>query len=723
MEVKLLADGAIRVAPAAEGPEVTVRLLMAEQPPKKKLVDPRLARPLVFNRVGVERSFVAEIVTPSGVKVKVRLNVDAVGQSAVDLDLETTVLEGSAELGLQQVLEIELPEGESPVYLPGVWINGNPKTAAGAPSAREAEHWSFRDDRLAWPAAISLIDEGRWSAALLRKQPAGREIEYPLDRGYRHTGPFLFDPDECDVGAVGFAARQGRRTLLAHLPFAELPKSYQDKRKLVAPAAGFYRAQTGATWTVGYRLKMARTRDAYDAFADAFHEGCRLWRPTPPPAGDRSLSAIRSAICGRLSKLFFAQRGRRGVAGFYTFVDAYTTKPIVGFCEPAFTGKAFWHAWQLIRQSQATGDAGLMGLGEAVFDSWLERGLRRGLIPDFWARNLGKIPLDIPFCFDPPLVYPHNPTVSLRRLAESTIALVEASRLRPDKTNWKKVSTDLLDRLCGSQLASGGFPRRMKIKDGSPLEKDNHGAAPSVAVALINGYRFTGNDRYLRAAVRTGDFLLRRMVEPVSFAGSTLDADCEDKEAATATLEALRLLYEQTGEERFVAGARRAAWMSVLWFCLTDVPFAKGSVLDQWNLLTRGLTLVSTENNHSDIYLFSTPGDLRWLGGLDKDPDLNNLAWTSLVSALQILPTERNVLQIADEHGYRSNLPEGLAPEVLQQTWWVYLNLTLIKKQRRQNKGYFDHKTSLWTVASILNSLDRMRETVSQEEWNQWIEP
>jgi hypothetical protein len=164
------------------------------------------------------------------------------------------------------VLATPLAAGSVPRLLPaGLWLDGNPYTAKGAPSRREGKNWSFREDRLAWPAAVA------WSRehAGLRPVPprAGlRETELPLRRGYRYTGAYHFDADACDIGALGFLDETKHRGLTAHLPFAELPKSYQDKRRLVPPVMGFWRIRPEATYRAAYRLLTVPANDPYEAF-------------------------------------------------------------------------------------------------------------------------------------------------------------------------------------------------------------------------------------------------------------------------------------------------------------------------------------------------------------------------------------------------------------------------------------------------------------------------
>jgi len=638
----------------------------------------------------------------------------------VDFEWSLRWMGGPAAAAFNQCLQLLLPPDPSLVYyLPGLWLDGNPYTAKGAPSRREGKNWSFREDRLAWPAAVAWSREHRRAYALFRLAPASRETELPLRRGYRYTGAYHFDADACDIGALGFLDETKHRGLTAHLPFAELPKSYQDKRRLVPPVMGFWRIRPEATYRAAYRLLTVPANDPYEAFEAVGREALAVRPGNFSFGGERSEASLKRSLARHAAGHFFPARGRRGVAGIYTFVQTFGHKPIMPICEPAFTGKAFWLAKNLL----AGGGPEYAARGQAVFDSWLARGVRRGLLADFWLRGPAALPLDLPFTFDPPLVYPHNPFVSTRRLAEAAQALLETSGPQPSLDAWRKAALDFADRLLLLQQLDGGFPRRCRIRDGAPLEIDNVGAVPYAVNTLLIAHEASGDVRYRQAAERGGEFILERMVEPVRFHGSTLDADCEDKEAATACLEAMRRLFEATGEERWSVAARRCAWMSLFWVQLSDIPFAPDSLFGQWPLRTRGLTHVSTENNHLDVYLFRTPADLRWLADLLNDDLYRNLAWETLLSALQIAATDAHRLGPQRARGIDFDIPEGLVPEVLQHTWWVYLNKPLVRKHRHLMKGFADHKTSMWTGASLWYALDEMRRVVDKSEWQGYLNP
>ena len=65
------------------------------------------------------------------------------------------------------------------------------------------------------------------------------------------------------------------------------------------------------------------------------------------------------------------------------------------------------------------------------------------------------------------------------------------------------------------------------------------GSTPSATLPLVMGYKYFKDKRYLASSKRTADYLEKELISKADYFSSTLDANCEDKEAslyaATAT--------------------------------------------------------------------------------------------------------------------------------------------------------------------------------------------
>ena len=201
------------------------------------------------------------------------------------------------------------------------------------------------------------------------------------------------------------------------------------------------------------------------------------------------------------------------------------------------------------------------------------------------------------------------------------------------------------------------------------------------------GYRYFGNKNYLKSAKRTVDYVEKNIIAPADYFSSTLDANCEDKEAAIAAVTSTYYLAMVTkGKERqhYIDLCRKATYFALSWYYLWDVPFAEGQMLGDLGFRSRGWGNVSVENNHIDVFVFEFPHIMKWLGKQINEPRFGKMYDVIYSSLNQLLPTTNRMCGIG---------MEGFYPEVVQHTAWDY---------GRNGKGFYnDIFAPGWTVASL----------------------
>ena len=154
------------------------------------------------------------------------------------------------------------------------------------------------------------------------------------------------------------------------------------------------------------------------------------------------------------------------------------------------------------------------------------------------------------------------------------------------------------------QNADGSFPR--KFRDDFTIVDKSGGSTPSATLPLVMGYKYFKDKRYLDSAKRTAGYLEKELISKADYFSSTLDANCEDKEAslyaATATYY-LSLVTKGEEHKHYADLTKQAAYFALSWYYLWDVPFAPGQMLGDIGLKTRGWGNVSVENNHIDVFV------------------------------------------------------------------------------------------------------------------------
>ena len=202
-----------------------------------------------------------------------------------------------------------------------------------------------------------------------------------------------------------------------------------------------------------------------------------------------------------------------------------------------------------------------------------------------------------------------------------------------------------------------------------------------------NGRRHPEWEQKLKSSKRTADYLEKELISKADYFSSTLDANCEDKEAslyaATATYY-LSLITKGEEHRHYADLTKKAAYFALSWYYLWDVPFAPGQMLGDIGLKTRGWGNVSVENNHIDVFVFEFASVLQWLSKEYAEPRMADFAEVISTSMRQLLPYEGHLCGIAKS---------GFYPEVVQHTNWDY---------GKNGKGYYnDIFAPGWTVASL----------------------
>ena len=142
---------------------------------------------------------------------------------------------------------------------------------------------------------------------------------------------------------------------------------------------------------------------------------------------------------------------------------------------------------------------------------------------------------------------------SIRQQSEAVYAMLhylkyERQHGRQHK-EWEKKMRTVLDNFLTLQKADGSFAR--KYNDAGADIDASGGSTPSATSTLVMGWKFFGDKRYLAAAKRTVEYVERNIISKSDYFSSTLDANCEDKEAAIAAVTSTYYLAMVTkGKER-----------------------------------------------------------------------------------------------------------------------------------------------------------------------------
>lgn len=548
--------------------------------------------------------------------------------------------------------------------LPGFWYRKNERSPDNVPSFRLSKDWVVREDRLSSPVAAVWNDEQKKVFVVARTD---RHDKHAL--AAHHYGDVILS-GETSLGHVGFKEHKGHSALVFGFPYMETPKSYLKKLRLEAPVRTFQLLKKGQSLTLTWNLYELEAEDYSDCVRTVWEQCYDLYQPKPvvsPYTSDR--------IKDVLSHFFVESFVEASPVCYYSGVGINIhTCDQTDVAEVGFIGRNLLNAFNALEYADMHELTDMKRNAKSVFDSYLERGITdNGLLKEVIYVNSGR----------------EEQVYSIRRQSEGLYALLFYLNYEKKKgtqlKDWEVRVRRMLDNFLTIQNEDGSFPRKFR-KDFSLVDATG-GSTSSAVLPLVLGYRYFKDNRYLEAARQAMDYIEREIIQKSDYFSSTLDANCEDKEASiSASMAAYYLALVTKGKtaRHYAALSREAAYFALSWFYTWDVPFAQGQMLGDLGLHSRGWGNVSIENNHIDVFIFDFADMLRWLGEYYEEKRFTDFVEVISSSMSQLLPYEGHYCGVAKT---------GYYPEVVQHTNWDY---------GVNGKGFY---TTIfapgWTVASL----------------------
>lgn len=564
----------------------------------------------------------------------------------------------------------------SQLLLPGFWYRKNLRSPDQAPSARVSTDWLVREDRLSTPLT-SAYDKVTGRGVYLMR--ADSIVDHALTT--HKEGEVILSGDS-ELGALGFGRINKETYLSFSFPYSEAPYTYIRKLTLAPSVTSFHYLKKGETRKLTYRIETIESRDFSEFVATVWHRSFEIQNPQPIEIQKFTDFEIKGILTQYFKSSYMDLGELKGFSGAHLETESCESVPIL---EVGFIGRVLLNAFNALEYGEQNNDQGLVAMGSSVLASYGENGFNEtGFIREYIDYKK----------MEEPDVY------SIRRQSEGIYALL--LYLNFEKVNGRKHPLleekilKLLEQVKSLQNEDGSFPR--KFRSDLSLIDETGGSSPSAVPPLVMAYHYFGKSEFLEMARQVATYQEKNIIEPSDYFSSTLDADCEDKEASLYAATAMYYLAQVThGQERehYRDLAKKAAYFTLSWYYTWDVPFAKGQMLGDIGLKSRGWGNVSVENNHIDVFIFEFDEILDWLGEETDQPEF--LAFAEVIRSSmreQLLPHTNNMMGIGKV---------GYYPEVVQHTAWDY---------GKNGKGFYnDIFAPGWTVASIWELLEKGRTT------------
>ena len=549
-------------------------------------------------------------------------------------------------------------------YMPGFWYRQNLRSPEKAPSFHTSDSWLVREDRLSSPLTAAFNSSKGKSMSVIRIDKFDKEALATHKEGE------VIVSGETSIGYTGFENIGGMTVLSYGFPYKEAPKTYIRKLTLAPSVEAFQLLRKGDSITLTWELSEIAVADFSECVQRTWEYCYDTNRPQPvntPYTVDRMKDV--------LSNFFVESYVNTTPTHYYSGVELKTaTCASTDVAEVGFVGRTLLNAFNALEYGFQQNRPELVNSANSIFDTYLSNGFS----PAGFFNEVVHYNRDF-----------KESNLSIRRQSEGVYAILnylayekQHKRKHPE---WEKRLKVILDSFLRLQNADGSFPR--KFKDDFSIVDGTGGSTPSATLPLVMAYKYFKDKRYLESAKRTVDYLENELISKSDYFSSTLDANCEDKEAslyaATATYY-LALVTKGAERAHYAELCRKAAYFALSWYYTWDVPFAEGQMLGDIGLKTRGWGNVSVENNHIDVFIFEFADVLHWLSKEFNEARFSDFAEVISTSMRQLLPYEGHMCGVAKV---------GYYPEVVQHTNWDY---------GRNGKGYYnDIFAPGWTVASL----------------------
>ena len=591
----------------------------------------------------------------------IRQVVDKDGKQRITVTLKAL---GNVYFNYGEQIKTGYKHSDCQFYMPGFWYRRNLRSPKEAPSFHTSDSWLVREDRLSTPLTAAFNPVSGTSMSVIRIDKFDKEALTTHKEGE------IILSGETSIGYTGFCNVDGVTVLAYGFPYKEAPKTYIRKLTLAPAVEAFQLLRKGDSISMTWEVSERNAADFSECVQRTWEYCYDTNRPKPvdtPYTVDRMKEVM--------SNFFVESYVGNTPTHYYSGVELETaTCANTDVAEVGFVGRTLLNAFNALEYGKQQNRQDLVDNANHIFDTYLQNGFSpAGFFNEVVHYNRGF----------------KETRHSIRRQSEGVYAILnylnyekQQKRKHPE---WEKRIKGMLDSFLKLQNEDGSFPR--KFKDDFSIVDASGGSTPSATLPLVMASKYFKDKRYLASAKHTVDYLEKELISKADYFSSTLDANCEDKEASLyAATAAYYLALVTKGEERahYAGLAKKAAYFALSWYYTWDVPFAEGQMLGDIGLKTRGWGNVSVENNHIDVFIFEFADVLHWLSKEYNEPRFSDFAEVISTSMRQLLPYEGHMCGIAKV---------GYYPEVVQHTNWDY---------GRNGKGYYNNIFAPgWTVASL----------------------
>lgn len=232
-----------------------------------------------------------------------------------------------------------------------------------------------------------------------------------------------------------------------------------------------------------------------------------------------------------------------------------------------------------------------------------------------------------------------------------------------EKTEYLKVGLGVCDFFLTHFSDEFGFGKKWR-HDGTCLDRDGS-IGGFLIPAFAKAYELTKEQKYLSMAEKAMRFYMERDLDNFCCTAGALDTCCVDKETSAPFIMSAVLLYELTRNPVYLEYGTKAAYYFTSWMFHYQPHYGENDEINLYGVSIRGLTSVSTQHHHLDMYAGIVVPYLRRLADYTNDTSWRTRADLMWNAVLQLIGDGKQKI-----HGLVR--PAGSQNEAIFHCNWVF---------------------------------------------------
>ncbi len=512
----------------------------------------------------------------------------------------------------------------------------------------------------------------------------------------------LFVSDETPDSLVSscsiFDAEGGEYEQRIYWPITEAPYTYYENDRYTDRLDTYLTLEPSASFECSSYILAAVPKYENYGIAETLDRALEIF----------SFNKERNRTCAELwrlgieySRLLLSEHKGRAVfsTGIHPTEKGYYMVPHyeVGWC-----GQNIMNSRMHLLEYFRTGEQKLLDGALAVCDSWRDKQSDSGLLLAHYewyteGKDWNYIPRDPSKSWAANVSYKTGWLPETCNTGWAACEMLKVYKLLKehgiDRPDYKEFGIKILDFFCDNYSEDFAFGKAWHFDGRCEEERGTIGAF--VTMALCDGYKIIGDERYLEYAKKSLEFYVKRDIDNFVCTAGAIDCTCVDKETAGPVIIAALDLYELTKEEKYLTWATKASYYFASWMFVYDAHYGPEAEFTKYGYYTSGATAVSVQHPALDQW-----GELMCCEWLRLAEYTGDDRWRTRARMMWFNSTQC----IADENNrviHGLTRPIGSQNEAFYQARWHH-------RKNVDDKGHLNGWLVSWVNVFRLNVIERL---------------